>query len=89
MEKFFKWGNDLPEFDEGIDDCQREDIRERAINYFSDRKDAYSDMFEDLVRRGKEALEDEETKEILKLVLLIIIALILLVMVFSIFRRRK
>ncbi len=89
MEKFFKWGSDLSDFHEDIDDCQREDIRERARNYFSDRKDSYSDVFADLVERGKEALEDEETKEMLKLVLLIVIALILLIMVLSIFRRRK
>ena len=89
MEKFLNWGNDFSDIGEGFDDCQRDDIRERAKNYFSDRKEAYSDTFDDLVQRGKAALEDEETREIIKIILIVIIFIILICIIAGAFRRKR
>ena len=89
MEKFLKWGSDISDIREDIDDCQREDIRERAKDYFSDKKDVYSEMFSELVEKGKEVLADEETQAVLKIALLILIAFLLLIVACGLIRRRK
>ena len=89
MEKFLDWGSDFSDISDEFDDCQREDIRERAKNYFSDRKESYSDTIDDLVERGKAVLEDEDIREILKIVLIIIIFIILICIIAGAFRRKR
>ena len=101
MEKFMDWDSDFSNFGDIEDECETfaekvkchagkfKDHAGEFKNRARDRKEDVFAKIDEFAEKGREVMEDEEMRKLVKIAACVIIGIIILCIVLSIFRRKR